>query len=115
MRRGWRIASAAALGAGTADGIYAFLAAAFGDALAVVIAPITRPVRIVAVIALVVIGVRGLLSLRAGPTSGRSERLPASAVGTYARLLALTLLNPATIVYFAALILGLPNLGDQPG
>jgi threonine/homoserine/homoserine lactone efflux protein len=116
MRRGWRIAAAAGLGAGTADGIYAFLAVAFGAALAVVIAPITRPVRIIAVVALVIIGVRGLLSLRTGTSAtGRSERLPASARGTYARLLALTLLNPATIVYFAALILGLPNLGDEPG
>jgi threonine/homoserine/homoserine lactone efflux protein len=115
MRRGFRIAAAAAAGAGTADGIYALLAAGFGAALAGLVEPITRPVRILAVAALVVIAVRGLRSIRVGGSGGRSERLPASALGTYGRLLALTLLNPATIVYFAALILGLPNLGDAPG
>ena len=35
-------------------------------------------------------------------------------LGTYFRLLALTLLNPATVVYFAALILGLPAVGREP-
>lgn len=31
---------------------------------------------------------------------------------TYLAMLALTLLNPATVVYFSALIVGLPFLGD---
>jgi arginine exporter protein ArgO len=38
-----------------------------------------------------------------------------SALGTWLRFTAITLLNPATVVYFAALILGLPSLSDQPG
>jgi threonine/homoserine/homoserine lactone efflux protein len=115
MRRGFRVAAAGACGAATADGFYATLAAAFGSALGALIAPITRPVRIVAVVALVVIGVRGLLAVRRGAGAGRSEGLPASLRGTYLRLLALTLLNPATVVYFAALLLGLPSIGDEPG
>jgi len=113
MRRGFRPAAAGAFGVATADGIYAFLAVAFGSVLVILIAPIIRPVRILAVVALVAIGVMGLRSARAGTANGRSERLPASLRGTYARLLALTLLNPATIVYFAALILGLPAVGTQ--
>lgn len=40
--------------------------------------------------------------------------LPVRAAGTYLRFLGLTLLNPATVIYFAALILGLPNLGRGP-
>jgi threonine/homoserine/homoserine lactone efflux protein len=114
MRRGFRSAAAAAAGAATADGIYATLAAAFGTALAGVVSPVTRPVRLIAVVALAVIGTRGILSARRGTTGGRSQGLPASLRGTYGRLLALTLLNPATVVYFAALILGLPSIGTQP-
>ena len=114
MRRGFRPAAAGAFGVATADGLYAFLAAAFGHVLATVVEPITRPVRVLAVVALVVIAFVGLRSARAGTANGRSERLPASLFGTYGRLLALTLLNPATIVYFAALILGLPSVGTEP-
>ncbi len=114
MRRGFRSAAAGAAGAASADGIYAILAAAFGAVLAAVVEPVTRPVRVIAVVALVIIGGRGILAARNGTTSGRSERLPASLRGTYGRLLVLTLLNPATVVYFAALILGLPAVGTQP-
>ncbi len=115
MRRGFRPAAAGGAGVATADAIYAALAAAFGVALGTLVAPIIVPVRIVAVIALVGIGVRGLLAARAGTAGGRSEGLPATLSGTYARFVALTLLNPATVVYFAALILGLPAIGDGPG
>jgi arginine exporter protein ArgO len=37
---------------------------------------------------------------------------PASLRGTYARFVALTILNPATIAYFAALVVGLPQMSD---
>ena len=114
MRRGFRPAAAGAAGVASADGLYALLAVTFGGVLAGVIAPITRPVRVLAVIALIIIGLRGILAARAGTTGGRAERLPSSLPGTYGRLLLLTLLNPATVVYFAALILGLPAVGTQP-
>ena len=41
--------------------------------------------------------------------------MPTRAPGTYLRFLGLTLLNPATVIYFAALILALPDLGRGPG
>jgi threonine/homoserine/homoserine lactone efflux protein len=44
-----------------------------------------------------------------------SATLSARVIGTYLRFLGLTLLNPATVVYFAALILALPDLGRGPG
>ncbi len=72
---------------------------------------LVRPIRVVAVFVLVAIGVRGLLALRREIRPGRSERLTSPLLETYLRVLGLTLLNPATIVYFAALILGLPALG----
>jgi threonine/homoserine/homoserine lactone efflux protein len=114
MRRGFWIAASAGAGAATADGTYALLAAGFGTALAGVVEPILRPIRIVAVIALVAIAIRGLLSTRGESGAGRSNALPPSRLGTYLRLLGLTLLNPATVVYFAALILALPAVGTEP-
>ena len=114
MRRGLRVALAGAAGVASADTLYAAIAVIFGTAVAEVIAPLARPIRIVAVVVLVIIGVRGLLALRGGSGAGPSEGLPTTPLGTYARLLALTLLNPATVVYFAALILALPAVGQAP-
>ena len=67
IRRGLRPALAAGAGAASADGIYAFVAMAFGAALVGVIAPIERPLRVVSVVVLVAIAVRGLVAARATP------------------------------------------------
>ena len=124
IRRGLRPALGAGAGAASADGIYAFVAMAFGAALVGVIAPIERPLRVVSVVVLVAIAVRGLIGLRTAPSSAAEGAVAAtpearalagrdSAVRTYLQFLALTMLNPATVVYFAALILGLPQVGDE--
>jgi arginine exporter protein ArgO len=110
-----------------------------GTATAALLEPWSRPLRIAAVFVLLAIGLRGLLRVAresrasrlqrsaGGPSAGlASTGVDADAVplvaarrperGTllaiYARLLGLTILNPATIVYFAALILALPELGS---
>lgn len=127
LRRGFRLAAAAGAGAATADGIYAAVAAAFGAALATVIAPLATPLRVLAVAVLVAIAARGLWGLRTpggiAPDPGIAP-LPADAddaeqagsVGrTFAAFLGLTLLNPITVTYFAALILGLTATGDGIG
>jgi arginine exporter protein ArgO len=116
IRRGFRTAAAAGAGAASADGVYAALAAAGGAAIAGALEPLARPLKVVAIGALLGIGLRGLVLMLLGPrgVAGNPE-LPARWVGTYLRFLGLTLLNPATIIYFAALILGLPNLGRGPG
>jgi arginine exporter protein ArgO len=106
---------AAGAGAATADGIYAALAVLAGLGVSALIAPIEAPLRVVGGIALAAIAVRRLLILRtpAGTLPNRSStRRPHSR--TYATLLGLTLLNPATIVYFAALAVGLPFLAGVP-
>ena len=115
IRRGFRVAAAAGAGAASADGIYATLAAVGGTALAGLIEPLAHPLRVVAIGALLGIGLRGLVLLLLGPrgVSGAAV-LPTRPVGTYLRFLGLTLLNPATVIYFAALILALPNLGRGP-
>ena len=120
IRRGLRPALAAGAGAASADGVYAFVAMAFGAALVGVIAPIERPLRVASVVVLVAIAVRGLVAARATPdpvAADASQRtaVPGSVARTYLQFLALTVLNPATVVYFAALILGLPEVGDDSG
>ncbi len=115
IRRGFRAAVAAGAGTASADGLYATLAAVGGAALAGLIAPLAEPLRVVAVGALLGIGLRGMVLLLLGPrgVSGAAV-LPARPIHTYLRFLGLTLLNPATVIYFAALILAVPNLGRGP-
>ena len=102
------------------------MAAAFGAALAAVLAPLATPLRVLAVVVLVAIAVRGLRGLRtaggiaAGPGSPPpadvEDAARAGSVGrTFAAFLGLTLLNPITVTYFAALILGLTATGDGIG
>ena len=84
-----------------------------GAALAGMIAPVARPMRWLAVLVLIV------LALKTAITAVRHHRDPAAAARAdgglatpwraYAGLLGLTMLNPMTIVYFAALVLGRPG------
>jgi arginine exporter protein ArgO len=120
LRRGLQIGLAAGAGAATADGAYALVAAVAGTAIAGAIAPIVVPLRWLSVVVLGVIAARGLNTLRravatggaAGGDAGGGEPGPS---GTYARFVGLTIINPTTVVYFAALILGLPALGSETG
>lgn len=109
LRRGFRQAASAGAGAASADLLYAALAMAAGAAIASFLAPIQQPLRLAAALVLLAIGARGLL-----PTFRPSVRAaaavagpPTPAAGIYLRFLGLTLLNPATVVYFAALMIGL--------
>jgi arginine exporter protein ArgO len=110
-RTSLRVGAGAALGVATADGLYAVVAVLGGAALAGLIEPIAGTLRWVA--AAVLVG----LAARTAVTAVRHHRDPAAAppqsgsgLGTPARaylgLLGLTLLNPMTIVYFSALVLG---------
>jgi len=116
VRRGLPTAAAAGLGAATADGLYALLAVLAGASIAQLLEPITPALQVLAVVVLTLIAVRGfwlaLYHARIG-IPGNAE-LPAQPGRTYLRFLAITLLNPTTILYFAALILGRPQLGDGP-
>ncbi len=116
LSHGLRAAMAAAAGAATADLIYATLAALAGLGLVQAIGPLISPLRIVGGVVLIHLGLRGLFLLRSAtesvsPETARAElRRPHHR--TYLSLLGLTLLNPATVVYFTALTVGLPFLGD---
>jgi threonine/homoserine/homoserine lactone efflux protein len=116
VRRGFRVGAAAGAGAASADGIYAAIAVVAGTALARLLEPWSSPLRIVSAAVLVLIAVRGLLRLRtrAPSMNATGEADPSIGPGpaaTYARFLGLTLLNPMTVVYFGALVLGLPAIG----
>lgn len=115
IRRGFRVAAAAGAGAATADFTYATIAVVGGSAVAAALEPWSRPLRVVAIGALLGIGLRGMIGMFVA-----RDRVPAAAalstgvLPTYVRFVALTMLNPATVVYFAALILALPDLGEGP-
>jgi arginine exporter protein ArgO len=103
------VGSAAALGVATADGIYALLAAFGGAALAHVIQPVSRPLRWAAMVILLFIAVRSALTAvrhYRDPLVRREKEGLSTPPRAYAGLLGLTLLNPMTIVYFGALVLG---------
>jgi arginine exporter protein ArgO len=106
-----RVGAAAGLGAATADGVYALVAVLGGAALAGVIAPSATPLRWIAAAVLLVIAAN--TAYRAFRRSGGDERRtrPVTPLSAYAGILGLTLLNPATVIYFAALILGRGGAG----
>lgn len=109
-RTSWRVGAAAALGVATADGLYALLAVLGGAAVADAIAPISTPLRWSAGVVLLCLAARtAVVALRrhrsdtAVRPSGGGLTSPGRA---YLGLLGLTLLNPVTVIYFAALVLG---------
>lgn len=113
VRRGFRPAFAAGLGAASADLLYASLAAVAGVAAASLLEPVADDLRLVsAAVLLTLAAYRTWRLVRPGPIPDRSAEGPERAAGatelrTYTAFLGLTLLNPMTVAYFAALIVGL--------
>jgi len=104
-RGGLRVGVAAALGVATVDGGYALVAVLGGAAVARVIQPVSGPLRWVAAVVLVGIAVRtAVVAMRA--RVGGPPVMVVRPGRAYLSLVGLTALNPATIVYFAALVLG---------
>lgn len=104
------VAAAAGLGIGTADGLYATVSVLGGSAAAALVRPVRAPLAIVAAIVLVGLATRtGVLAVRAyraGPRETGTERAPSGPVRAFLAFLGLTVLNPTTVVYFVALVLG---------
>ncbi|WP_416982010.1 LysE/ArgO family amino acid transporter [Streptomyces sp. T028] len=109
-RTSLRTGACAALGVATADGLYALLATVGGSALAAALRPVLVPLRWASALVLLVLAVRGALTAvrqyRAHRLATRSVPTPPNAARAYVGLLGITLLNPTTVVYFAALVLG---------
>lgn len=113
MRRGFKPAAAAGAGVATADFLYALVAVLLGAAVAGAVESFQDTLRIASAVVLIGIAVRLLWSaLRSRAPVLEQENVPAGGVAsTYVRFVGLTILNPATITYFVALIVGLDR-GD---
>ena len=99
----WRTAVAAALGVATADLVYAGAAVVGGAVLAPAVERAAQPLRWVSAAV--------LLALAAHTAAGALRPVGAAPVPTphraFVRLLALTLVNPMTVLTFSALVVGL--------
>ncbi|MCX5007893.1 LysE family transporter [Streptomyces sp. NBC_00638] len=109
-RTSLRIGASAALGVATADGLYALVAALGGTALAAGLQPFLLPLRWISVLVLAALAVRGasgaVRQYRERRLPERAGQDPPRPARAYLALLGITLLNPTTVVYFAALVLG---------
>lgn len=109
-RTSLKIGAFAALGVATADGLYALIAAFGGSALTPLIRPIMLPLRWCSALVLIVLAVRGaavaIKRYRGRRMSSRTDETPISPVRAYMGLLGITMMNPTTVIYFAALVLG---------
>ncbi|MEU3278986.1 LysE family transporter [Streptomyces antibioticus] len=109
-RTSLRTGVCAALGVATADGLYALLATVGGTAATVALRPVLVPLRWASALVLLALAARGALTAvgryRARRLAVRAVPPAPSARRAFLSLLGITLLNPATVVYFAALVLG---------
>ncbi|WP_410651871.1 LysE family transporter [Amycolatopsis sp. cmx-4-54] len=116
---GLRIGAYAALGVATADGLYALVAVLGGGRLIPVIEPIAVPLRwtsVVVLLALAVhIGLSGIRNYRKSAKAEVTQPVKIGPVKAYVSLLGITLLNPTTVVYFAALVLGSEDMAAASG
>ena len=115
LQRGFRPAFAAGLGCATVDFLYASIAVFLGAALVPVLGAAEPALRSAAGLALVAIGVIGMLGLRRR-TADAAIATTTELLRTYLRFVALTMVNPATLAYFIAVALGLGReiLTDTP-
>lgn len=108
-RTSLRSGAAGALGVASVDGGYALVAVLGSRGAAEALRPVLPVLRWVAAAVLLVLGARTVVG------AYRSRVVPAAANGpqdarpwrTYAHLVGLTAINPATVIYFVALVVGL--------
>lgn len=111
MRRGFKPAAAAGTGVATADLLYALVAVILGAAVAGAVESYQDTLRIVSAIVLLAIAAYLLRSALKRRSPEQDDVPDAGVLRTYVRFVGLTILNPATITYFVALIVGLDR-GD---
>lgn len=108
-RTSLRIGVRAALGVATADGLYAMVAMAGGTALTTVIEPVMLPLRWVSALVVIALGCRtavaAVVHYRTAPGAARTDPAPLGPARAYFGFLGITMMNPITLIYFAALVL----------
>lgn len=88
------------------------MAAVAGAQLAEALVGFAAAIQVISGVVLTLIGLAGILrAQRLQPVATGSGSFGRRYPQTYLRFLGLTLLNPLTVAYFAALILGLDSLG----
>nr|WP_202425998.1 LysE family transporter [Streptomyces sp. HUCO-GS316] len=109
-RTSLRTGICAALGVATADGLYALVATLGGSALAQALRPALVPLRWASALVLLALAARGAVTAvrqyRGHRLTTRADPPPPGPARAFVSLLGITLLNPTTVVYFAALVLG---------
>ena len=103
MVRGTRFGLAAGAGCATVDLVYCALAVALGATLANAIAPWLPALALVSGLVIIAIGALQLRRALKSRAAESEEVVAGSKLSVYGRFVALTALNPATIVYFLAL------------
>ena len=119
VRAGPRSGVAAGMGVASVDMTYAAAAVVAGGAARSVLAGHQLELKAVAAVILAIVGTRGLLGLMRGsparpagpPEAGEVVRPFASPLVHYARFVALTAINPLTVVYFATVAASLSLAG----
>lgn len=114
-RTSLKIGASAALGVATADGLYALIATIGGSTLTHLIEPIMLPLRWASASVLLALaawsGATAISQYRKRRTATRSDETSISAARAYLGLLGMTMMNPITVIYFAALVLGTQTAG----
>ncbi|MEN0130373.1 MAG: LysE family transporter [Brevundimonas sp.] len=112
MLAGRRRAVAAALGVATVDTVYAVVAVVVGSQVARLVESAADVIRVVSGLALLAVGVVGLVGWwRTRAVEPVPDERPAGSA--YLRFVALTALNPATLLIFATVATGaVAELGD---
>jgi len=113
-RTSWRVGAAAAMGIATVDGFYALLAVVAGAALAALLEPVATPLRLVSGVVLLLIAVLTLVHALRSAEASPEDRVM-SPPRAFWLFVAVTAVNPATVVYFAAIVLGNRALTATPG
>jgi threonine/homoserine/homoserine lactone efflux protein len=106
IRCGFTIGFMAGAGAATADLLYAILASVAGTALTAFPEPVASPLRMLGGLVLIGLASWGLwkgLKRRNEPEKTAEARAP---LMMYAQFVGITIINPLTVVYFTAFILG---------
>lgn len=114
VRRGFRVAAAGGLGVAAVDLAYAVVAVLAGTAVAGVLDGHDRPVRVASAVVLGAVAATGVVRWwrargRAEAGDGQGTADAASPARTFAVFVALTAINPLTVVYFAAVVAGLAD------
>ncbi len=106
MRCGFRIGFMAGAGAATADLLYAVLASVAGALVTTLLAPIASSLRVIS--GLVLIGLAATGFWHGARPSNRPDKTAevCGPLRMYIQFLGLTVINPLTVVYFTAFILG---------